>query len=178
VLPNDSWSSAGSVAYAGENVVDVDGQATLIGYVGDEGGVAVVSADLTVPFEGSVSMQNMAASMGVPIPAVGFPEGSDPIFTYDGKTTLTMKARIDTAKGDVLQSYSTGSTEYTVSVEGWPTEMGDAPLPGIEVAASFSLNLKKQELGAAPPKEEGGQGAEEPSIKVKPSPSREASPSP
>lgn len=147
MLANDSWKTSEAVAFAGEQTVQITGESTLLSYLTKDGGrVAIVKSKVDVPYSGEVSMLAMAEAFGVGIDQVGFPEGTDPKYTYDGSTSLEMTAQINVTDGFLAGSRTTGSTNYTVSVADWPSEMGEAPKGDVETSIDFSVTLKSQPL--------------------------------
>lgn len=150
LIPGDTWKTSDSVAFVGDNTVQVTGDSTLLSYLNRDGDrVGVVSSKITYPYSGELSMQEIADSLGVGIDQVGFPEGSDPKFTYEGTTTLDMTAQINVTKGVLTGSRAAGQTDYTVSVAGWPKSMGEAPKSNAQTSLTFSVNLKTMPLPTA-----------------------------
>ena len=109
VLPEATWNSATDVAFVGSDTVRVSADSSVSFLDGDSGRVGVVTSKMTIPVDTTVSMGSVAEALGVGVDQLGFPEGSDPKFTYKGSIRLDTVSRIDVSSGEIISTSSRGT---------------------------------------------------------------------
>ena len=166
VHPGSEWTSREEMSFAPESSVSVSASTNLLSYLsGGPEEIAVITSNMNVPVQTTVPLAAVAESLGASVEDYGYPAGSDPKYVYDGQTTLNMTARLNATTGQVIGSYTSGESNYTVSVEDAPPRMKNVP-NGVKVTSSFSMSLKEQ----TPEVPSGGDGQS-------PQPGRRQSPS-
>jgi hypothetical protein len=143
VSPGDTWSKNFSQAFPfGSGSLKFSSNNTFVRYE-TIGGIKtdVIYSDMTVPLDITIDLRKLLSLTGQA--ATGVPKGTNPTIAYAGQIGIKQTAWLDPAKGEVVQSASSGAFDMRMTFKGFPqNQMPPSATVTFKGTISLAVNRK------------------------------------